>query len=367
MNLHILDGPNFSGRTARLREWVGLPNDTAAEASYSQSAYIGPDAAASFSGIAPTIATEFDLLASDKATAQMAKRAMEALGFGYCLERNPYTLSGGEQVVAAVIAATVSRPKRIAIDCGFEQLSPETRSNVMRYLADLDGDLMIADNRLDEWSNVESKECLKALSSAPVLHTDVVPPLCSKPEMIEVVDLCFDYVQGKHVIKNLNLKLETGKKYLLKGPNGSGKSTLSKILCGLLKPSSGEIRLNGQAIKPWLTPGRYVGYHFQNPDYQLFASTVKTQMDSLNSSAMARYYGFGDKLETHPLDLPYALKKRVAVASTLLRQSNLTILDEPTLGQDAIYVAALLKNLSGIMCLTISHSQSFESLEPITL
>ena len=245
MKLHVLAGPNFSGRTARLRGWVGLPEDPDIEPVYSESAYIGPDASSALSGIAPTAAAEIELMAAESTAAHEAKQAMELLGFGYCLERNPFTLSGGEQVVTAIIAATASHPKRLAIDCALEQLSPVTRRAVLDYLSDLDGELMMADNRLDEWFE-GTAEHLSAAPDAPMVRLDAPLTLPQEPCTIELVDLCHSYIKGRPVLKNLNLTLEAGEHYVLRGPNGCGKTTLSKILCGLIRPTAGAILVNGQ-------------------------------------------------------------------------------------------------------------------------
>lgn len=366
MNLHVLAGPNFSGRTARLRKWVGLPDDLMTEPVYSRSAYIGPDAASSLSGIAPTTGAEIELMAKDCEAAAAAKSAMESLGFGYCLTQNPFTLSGGEQVVAAIVAASAACPERLAIDSALEQLSPGTRGRVLDYLGELDGDLMIADNRLREWFEGPVEDLL-AIPGTPTICTDIPFTINADPCQIELIDLCHSYVKGRPVLRNLNFTLEAGQHYLLRGPNGSGKTTLSKILCGLIKPSSGEIRLNGVVVKPWLAPGRFLSYHFQNPDYQLFAASVRAQFGPHAADKFVRQYGLAGVLDEHPLDLPYVLKKRVAVASTLARGTGAVILDEPSIGQDASFQDTLVRSRIGATCVTISHSQSFECLPIISL
>lgn len=366
MNLHVLSGPNFSGRTARLREWVGLPDNPAVEPIYNHSAYIGPDAASSLSGIAPTVGAEIELMASDKNAAEAAKRIMESLGFGYCLERNPFTLSGGEQIVTAIIAATSSRPHRLAIDSAFEQLSSETRSNILKHLESLDGELMVADNRLDEWHGGITEEFC-ATPDAPTIKPEIKLDSNFNSSRIELIDLSHSYTKGRPVLKNVNLTLEAGAQYLLRGPNGCGKTTLSKILCGLIKPTSGEIRVDGKVVQPWLTPGRFVSYHFQNPDYQLFANSVRAQFESPTAAIFAYYFGLEKLLDSHPLDLPYTLKKRVAVASTLAQKAGAVILDEPSIGQDNGFVSGLLNGNYFATSITISHSKKFESLLKIFL
>lgn len=368
MKLQVLEGGNFSGRTHRLRDFVGLPNDTDIEPIFSQSAYIGPDVTSCLSGIAPTVEAEFELMAVDRDIAKKTKQAMENLGFGYCLNQNPFTLSGGEQAVTAILAAMSARPKRLAIDCAFEQLNAVTRTNLLAYLDGLDGELMVSDNRIDEWYQGQTQK-MQVTPDAPKMCSDIPLKLDREPCEIELIDLGHSYVRGKPVLKNLNLRLDTGTHYLLNGPNGSGKTTLSKILCGLIKPTSGEIRINGKAVRPWLTPGKYVSLHFQNPDFQLFASKVSTQLAHSNEhNTLSSWFGLDRHLDEHPLDLPFVLKKRVAIASALGRQPGFVVLDEPTLGQDKISVFNSDKFINcGVSGLVISHSQIYSALPVIQL
>ena len=370
MNMLVLDGPNFSGRTRRLRDWVGLPNEPHAQAGYCGNAYIGADAAGCLSGIAPTVAGEIELMAADSAAEVKAKAALEGLGFGYCLEQNPFSLSGGEQVVVAVLAATAGRPKRLAIDCALEQLSPEVRVNLLRYLDSLDGELMIADNRLDEWYRGPVEQ-LQAPADAPTIMLDGDCMQSSEPCEIELVDLCHAYVRGRPVLRNLNFRFEAGQQILLKGPNGSGKTTLSKILCGLLRPTSGEIRVNGKSVEPSRFPGRFASYSFQHPDFQLFGRTVRAELANANapdSAQLASNFGLSAFLDDHPLDLPFVLKKRVSIAASVGRQRPVTILDEPTLSQDRFNAGVLRRMpIGGGISIVVSHSNLFRGAREVDL
>ena len=368
MNVHVLNGPNFSGRTHRLREWVGLPNDTTTEPVSRQTAYIGPDAAGAFSGITASVCAELEFMAFDSEAADNAIKAMEALGFGYCLHQNPFTLSGGEQVIAAVLAATAARPKRLVIDCALEQLSADNRENLLSYLDRLDGDLMIADNRVDEWY-FNSCERMQAEPNSPVIRSEVDFKINQEICEIELVDLCHSYIRGRPVLKDFNMRFEVGETFHLSGPNGSGKTTLSKILCGLLKPTSGEIRVNGKAVRPWRTPGKFVSYHFQDPNFQLFAISVKAQLAHADENTnLTKWFGLDRYLQDHPLDLPFVLKKRVALATAIGRSTGFLVLDEPTLSQDRASSEAIIglstNRISGMI---ISHARSFSSLPVIRL
>jgi energy-coupling factor transporter ATP-binding protein EcfA2 len=368
MNLHVLDGPNFSGRTSRLREWVGLPNDSDIEPTCNQNAYIGTDVVSALSGITPSVDAEFELMAADREAVNEARKAMEGLGFGHCLRQNPFTLSGGEQVVTAVLAATAARPKRLAIDCALEQLSAETRTDLLAYLDGLDGDLMVADNRTDEWCHTTTEK-MEATPNSPTIHPEVNLKIFQEPCEIELVNLCHYYVKGRLVLNQLNLKFEVGVTYRLSGPNGSGKTTLSKLLTGLIKPTSGEIRVNGKAVQPWRTPGKFVSYHFQNPDFQLFATSVKRQFPkSSGNDNLANWFGLEKLMNVHPLDLPFVLRKRVALATAIGRRAGFLILDEPTLSQDKNSSMNIMRlGTTESSGLVISHSRFFSKLQDMNL
>lgn len=368
MDLIVLDGPNFSGRTAKIRDWVGLPQGQAPTAKCGHCAFIGPNPVNSLSGLAPTVTAEIELMSADSSAHQDGLRALEALGFGYIRDQNPFTLSGGEQVVCAVVAAMAGRPIRLGIDCALEQLAPETRTAVVALLADADGSVMLADNRLDEWYSGATVK-LEASANAPAMQPppDIDHQSHTGPQ-IELVDMTFGYSPKKLVLDRINFVLEPGRIFRLAGRNGSGKSTLSKILTGLLKPTSGEIRVDGRAVRPWTEPGRLASYHFQNPMFQMFGSSVDSLfIDERDAAAVFRHFGTGQIAQRHPLDLPYVTAKRVTLGATLLRHTAIKILDEPTLAQDHAASQRIVSHITRHAGLVISHSKLFADQPALSL
>jgi energy-coupling factor transport system ATP-binding protein len=183
--------------------------------------------------------------------------------------------------------------------------------------------------------------------------------------------------QQEDVLKRVSVELEPSKVYLLEGPNGAGKSTLAKLLSGVLLPVSGAVLVNGRRVNPWNTPGSIVAYHFQNPDVQLFSTTVEEEIrtglsrhlsDTEQRSQVglvSRMFGVQNLLTEHPLDLPFVLRKRVALAATTAMGRPWLILDEPTLGQDDVSSEALVQGFlhlvkQGTGIIVISHSESFK-------
>lgn len=175
--------------------------------------------------------------------------------------------------------------------------------------------------------------------------------------LIEINNLTHIYSEGlpfeKKAIDDINLKIEENEFIGLIGHTGSGKSTFIQHLNGLLKPSSGEIILDGMKVSKSssnLTELRKkIGLVFQYPEYQLFEETierdiafgpgnldlseeevlnrVKSSMDSVGLD----YETYKDK---SPFELSGGLKRRVAIAGVLAMEPKVLILDEPTAGLD---------------------------------
>lgn len=175
--------------------------------------------------------------------------------------------------------------------------------------------------------------------------------------LIEIKNLTHIYSEGlpfeKKAIDDINLKIEENEFIGLIGHTGSGKSTFIQHLNGLLKPSSGEIILDGMKVDKSssnLTELRKkIGLVFQYPEYQLFEETierdiafgpgnldlseeevsrrVKSSMDSVGLD----YETYKDK---SPFELSGGLKRRVAIAGVLAMEPKVLILDEPTAGLD---------------------------------
>lgn len=174
--------------------------------------------------------------------------------------------------------------------------------------------------------------------------------------IIETEDLSFVYGQGtpfeKKANDKLNIQIKEGEFVGIIGHTGSGKSTLVQMLNGLIKPTSGTVKLNGQNI--WAAPKEIrkvrfkVGLVFQYPEYQLFEETVEKdiafgpgnmglseeQIKERVRSA-ARFAGLKDELlSKSPFDLSGGEKRRAAIAGVIAMDPDVLILDEPTAGLD---------------------------------
>jgi len=167
--------------------------------------------------------------------------------------------------------------------------------------------------------------------------------------MIEVKDVYFTYLTGVEALKGVSLSIRNGEFVAVMGQNGAGKTTLVKQFNGLLKPTKGEVLVDGVNTRDISVAqlARKVGFVFQNPDHQLFSETVEEEIafalrnfgfkeNTLNRRVTwaLNLLGLTEYRKTSPFMLSGGERKRVALASVLAWNPKVVILDEPTIGQD---------------------------------
>ncbi len=194
------------------------------------------------------------------------------------------------------------------------------------------------------------------------------------------------YIYGKDTpfemaaLQDINIKIKKGKVTGIIGHTGSGKSTLCQMTNALVKPSSGQVLLNGEDIwaKGYDTKSvRFkVGLVFQYPEYQLFEETVEKDIAfgpknmKLSDAEIkervqmaAHFTGITpDMLEKSPFELSGGQKRRVAIAGSLAMKPDMLVLDEPAAGLDPRGKTEILSGLcqyreqTGTSLVIISHS-----------
>lgn len=194
----------------------------------------------------------------------------------------------------------------------------------------------------------------------------------------QVQDLRFSYVKGREVLHGLNLALDHRPTAII-GQNGAGKTTLVRVLKGLLKPDSGEIRYQGENLetKTVAELASRVGYVFQNPDDQIFKYKVLEEvmfgplnigMSQQEAEASAhealRMVGLDEKAGENPYDLELSDRKMVAIASVLAMNTDVIILDEPTIaqswnGREKIREIIQAQAAQGKLVIAILHDMDF--------
>jgi len=167
--------------------------------------------------------------------------------------------------------------------------------------------------------------------------------------MIEVKDVYYTFPNGFEVLKGVSMTIRDGEFIAIMGQNGAGKTTLVKHFNGLLKPSKGDVIVDGVTTRETSVAklARNVGFVFQNPDHQLFCESVEEEI-----AFGLRNFGFEEALtkrrvewalnlldlveyrRTSPFLLSGGERKRVALASVLAWDPKTVVLDEPTIGQD---------------------------------
>ena len=173
-------------------------------------------------------------------------------------------------------------------------------------------------------------------------------PARSEP-VISVRDLEFSYLPGKNTLNGINFDIYHGQFVAIVGANGSGKSTLVNHFTGLLQPDKGSITINGHDTRKTKVNNlaQDIGYVFQNPDHQLFCNTVEEEVgfslglrnlpeDEMKQrvTEVLEFVQLEDFRQRHPFSLSRGQRQKLAVATALIHQPSVILLDEPTTGQD---------------------------------
>ena len=202
--------------------------------------------------------------------------------------------------------------------------------------------------------------------------------------VIELKNLTYTYGEGtpfcKTAVDNVSLSIEQGEFIGVIGHTGSGKSTLIQTLNGLLRPTGGQVLLNGKDI--WAEPKKIrevrfrVGMVFQYPEHQLFEETVlkdiafgpgnmglSPQEAEERARKAAAFVGLSeDFFSKSPFELAGGEKRRVAIAGVIAMDPDVLVLDEPTAGLDPMGRDVLLAQITsyhktrGNTVLLVSHS-----------
>jgi energy-coupling factor transport system ATP-binding protein len=228
--------------------------------------------------------------------------------------------------------------------------------------------------------DVDAAEALvRRLAAGRVLPAPLVDaPAPSQPTgepVIELRDLVHTYPGGHRGLAGVSLSIDRGEYVALVGRNGAGKTTLAKHLNRILKPSAGQVIVNGvdaATLQSWEL-AKHVGYVFQNPDHQIFSSTVREEIAyGLKMAGMSAdeieqrttdvlaFTGLSGVRDEHPFSLGKGERQRIAVASILALRPAILVVDEPTTGQDWAGVQAMMTlidqlNAEGTTIVMVTH------------
>ena len=234
--------------------------------------------------------------------------------------------------------------------------------------------------------NAESNTSWKQSTTDKITDVDIhstKADTCGKEkheakEIFKIDQMSFSYTENTPILKNLNLKISNCPTAII-GQNGAGKTTLVKLLKGLLKPVSGTIYYGGENIaeKTVAMLAGKVGYVFQNPDDQIFKYHVIDEVmfgplnigmtkEQAKERAMQALetVGLADLANENPYDLELSERKLVAIASVLAMNTEVLILDEPTIAQDwhgRTIIGNIIKKqtMEGKTVIAILHDMDF--------
>jgi len=315
-------------------------------------------------------------------------------------EKSPDELSGGQKQRVAIASIMAMRPEILILDEPTSDLDPQGKREIFKLLEsirkkfDLTIILVSHDtkkimqfcNRVIIIDNGEIKfddETSQLSSNIDLLNEfGIYYPISSlkyqessdlklekghieqKP-LIKASNLSYTYPNQTQALKNVNLEIYPNDFIAIIGKNGSGKTTLIKHFNGLLKPQQGEVLLKEETITQYNISqiAQTIGYCYQNPDHQLFKNTIREEIEyglrnlKFHEHEIERRYNqiielldlkkFEEVYES-TFYLSKGIRQRLALASVLVLEPDVLIIDEPTTGQDFRMIEEFMKILKDL-------------------
>jgi energy-coupling factor transport system ATP-binding protein len=322
-----------------------------------------------------------------------AHAALAEAGAERLAERRTETLSAGELQRVCLASVLALEPALLLLDEPTSQLDPEGAEQILDLACELgaavlvseqrpslplercDRVLFVADGRIAiDATRDEALDRLppeyrprKPAAEPPVRHSgqgegvwgnrEVSP--APRETLCRVDDVTFAY-DSRPVVEQASLTLRRGEVVALTGPNGVGKTTLAKIAAGLLEPVSGSVETRGRCCYLSQDPGRYLVKDRAEDEAALAVGGNRDR--ARRALAEVGLTGFEDR---HPRDLSSGERERLALASVLVADPDVLILDEPTRGVDpprkAELAAQLRRDAQRRTTLVVTHDLVFAS------
>lgn len=207
------------------------------------------------------------------------------------------------------------------------------------------------------------------------LTTDVHLPKTDQPVILEFKDVSFGYQANQQTLKGVSFKIHEGEMISIVGKNGAGKSTISKLISGFYSPTSGTIEFKGEDLRQQTIKERAekIGLVMQNPNQMISKTMIFDEVAfglrirGVNEEEVKRRVYETLKIcglypyRNWPISaLSFGQKKRVTIASILVLNPEILILDEPTAGQDLKHYTEIMEflkelNERGITIIMITH------------
>jgi energy-coupling factor transporter ATP-binding protein EcfA2 len=321
----------------------------------------------------------------------------EELHIEHLLDRSPTALSGGEKRLVAIASVLSLNPPIMVLDEPLAHLDwkgAERVRNVLFRLHEKGTTLVVIEQRLSTLRR-DATRCLvlekgellfdgSSQAAHQVLQAQHLLPRYPRKTsrgknkgspLIQALEISHTF-EKRTVLRDLSLEVKEGEILAVVGPNGAGKTTLVKHLNGLLRPSRGTVLYRGKGLGKQnpVEIAKRIGVSFQNPNDQFFKTTVESELavgwNLCNKTpagwfeTVCEIFHLGELLAHSPYRLSEGQKKRVSIASVLVMNPCLLILDEPTVGQDGLFLetlAGLLVALrdKGLTIVIVTHDLEF--------
>lgn len=317
---------------------------------------------------------------------QRVDMALQRLGILYLRDRETFGNSGGEKQKIALAGVLAMSPRILLLDEPLASLDPASAQEalqVFRQLADEGISVLLIEHRVEDVLAIhpevvlymdEGKVVYQGSSAGLMQVVDyrriklpaevvvarakqttqaqiepAVRPINREP-LVRFEQVSFRYAPDlPEVLHDVNLTINQGDIIAVLGHNGSGKTTLVKHALGLLKPTSGQVLLEGRDTRhiSVAKAANTVGYVFQSPTQMLFAQTVEEELafgpKNLRHPPEAiqqdvewaiETVNLKSEMKTPPLALSFGQQKRISIAAVLSMRPRILMMDEPTAGQD---------------------------------
>ena len=307
-----------------------------------------------------------------------ALQALTAVGASHLANRPVAELSGGELQRVCLASALALEPQLLLLDEPTSQLDPESAEGLLELATDRGTTVVLSEQRPDRALAVatrvlfldsgrvvldapvdDAREWLDTHRRAWTADPHFATACCKAGKAVcRLRDVSYAYGEGPPVLVGLDLDLRRGEVVALAGPNGSGKSTIAKLAVGLLEPQEGAVERGGRAAMLLQDPSRYV-----IRDRALDEVALGVGGDLGRARTALASVGLAETENRHPRDLSSGERERLALASVLVTEPDLLVLDEPTRGVDPerkLELAARLRREAATRAtLVVTHDRTF--------
>jgi energy-coupling factor transport system ATP-binding protein len=307
-----------------------------------------------------------------------AHAALASVGAAHLAGRRVVELSGGELQRICLASALALEPQLLLLDEPTSQLDPEGAEAFLEHALASGPAVVISEHRpaavlphVDRVLFVDrGRIVLDAPRDEAIAWLDEHRPAWThRPDergdnastgkgdvVVRVTDARFAYGDGPPVLDDASIELRRGEIVALTGPNGSGKTTLAKLAAGLLQPQGGVVECDGRAAFLLQDPGRYLVR-------ETVLAEVALGADATRARRVLADVDLAWAEDLHPRDLSSGERERLALATVLVTEPDLLVLDEPTRGVDPerkAELAGLLRaQASGRATLVVTHDVAF--------